>query len=388
MELSYKAIEKLPEKRRFSYSKMGGGRPFTGIIGLRGVGKTVMMRQYVKENPEERIYISTDSIEIEDLFKLVEKLRRRGIKEFMIDEIHYYRKWKQDLKKIFDFTDARVFFTSSVTVDVIKSRIDLSRRVLLNKVYPFSMREYVYFRDGKLLENAKFEDIDNVGRVKKVLPYEWMFEEYINGGLLPAYWEGENFEIFKNIMNTVVERDLPIVEKFTPDDVYRIKEMLKYIAKSRVEDTSYSNISKNVGITKYRVMKYVEALEKAFILNVIEPTGTNVKKEPKILFMPPFRKVYAKEYDKGAMREEFFVMMARMNGWKIHYLKTKRGEKTPDYLVGRGNNRYVFEVGGDKKSLKQLKGVKNANSYVLTYPGEINKNRRPLIFVGFLDNGN
>ena len=47
--------------------------------------------------------------------------------------------------------------------------------------------------------------------------------------------------------------------------------------------------------------------------------------------------------------------MMRHRGIPIHYLKTKRGAKTPDYLLGDGT---VIEIGGKGKGFSQFKDVK------------------------------
>jgi hypothetical protein len=47
-----------------------------------------------------------------------------------------------------------------------------------------------------------------------------------------------------------------------------------------------------------------------------------------------------------------------MKGYKFHYLKTKRGAKTPDYLVEHEKDRFVIEIGGKGKGREQFKGIK------------------------------
>ena len=87
----------LPKKRGL-YT---GCKPkrLTGLTGPRGVGKTMMMLQYIKEYlyQDHRVfYFSADSVYfrqttllqfIDDLYKL-ERYRY-----FCIDEIHQYKNW-------------------------------------------------------------------------------------------------------------------------------------------------------------------------------------------------------------------------------------------------------------------------------------------------------
>jgi hypothetical protein len=68
--------------------------------------------------------------------------------------------------------------------------------------------------------------------------------------------------------------------------------------------------------------------EKAFLLNVIYPIGTNVKKEPKIILTPPIRLLY-RDYEDciGGLREDFAVQMLKEKGFNLYYLKVPKGER-------------------------------------------------------------
>ncbi len=121
------------------------GRHFIGIAGPRGVGKTVLLRQFAQNN-ENAFYLSADTWRDGDLFELAKQLKTDlGFSHLLIDEIHYCRGYDEMLKKIYDFLDIRVIFTSSVSLSIYHSSYDLSRRVLLRRLFPFSFREYIFF---------------------------------------------------------------------------------------------------------------------------------------------------------------------------------------------------------------------------------------------------
>ena len=83
---------------------------------------------------------------------------------------------------------------------------------------------------------------------------------------------------------------------------------MKFISKSYVDGINYSSISRNVGITKYKAESYIRLLEKAFVLNVVFPIGTNVLKEPKVLMCLPIRLLYQDVNQAlGGMREDFLL---------------------------------------------------------------------------------
>ncbi|MFH1695222.1 MAG: AAA family ATPase [Candidatus Micrarchaeota archaeon] len=376
-------------KKRFVYNELfeKKSRTFIGIAGLRGIGKTILLKQKLLET-ENAVYMSLDSLENINLYKTAETLKKNyGIKTLLLDEISYCRNWQKDIKKIYDFLDLKVWFTSSVAIDIIHSKYDLGRRVISKNVYPFSFREYLYFSRNIIEKQAEITDINKPELLQKISRHDHEFEEYINGGLIPALLEEKEFSIISNILDRIIERDLVYSLNFSGEDISNTKIMLEYIANAGIDDVSYSSTAKNIGITKYKAMQYVDALEKAFVLNAVKPTGTNVLKEPKILFVPPFRLKYLKNKDFkeniGAFREEFFVENMKRLEAEIHYIKGKKGEKKPDYLVKFDGKEFVFEIGGKRKTRTQLKNYKK-EKYILAFPSNSVNPYRPLLFAGFL----
>lgn len=78
-----------------------------GIIGARGTGKTTLLiQQYKKEfsTPEDCLYISADNIYVisSGLFNIAEYFFKYGGKVLLINEIHKYPNWTQELKNIYD----------------------------------------------------------------------------------------------------------------------------------------------------------------------------------------------------------------------------------------------------------------------------------------------
>ena len=68
----------------------------------------------------------------------------------------------------------------------------------------------------------------------------------------------------------------------------------------------------------------------------------------------------------------------------MQYLKTKRGAKTPDYLVRVGGEDLVVEIGGKGKGRSQFKGVLVERKLILSHDGNQTGIRRPLHLLGFV----
>ena len=69
---------------------------------------------------------------------------------------------------------------------------------------------------------------------------------------------------------------------------------------------------------------------------------------------------------------------------KCIFLKTKRGAKTPDFLVEYGNERIVIEIGGKGKGREQFKGIKVEKKFILSLVSEGGSDKKPLSLLGVI----
>jgi len=211
-------------------------------------------------------------------------------------------------------------------------------------------------------------------------------KQYLRGGNMPfSLDEPDIFPLLENILNTIIQKDIPKTARLLIDELELIKKTVTFIGRSGVDGINYSSISKNIGITKYKAQSYIDLLENAFVLHKILPIGTNVLKEPKILLAPPFRLLF-KEYDDcvGELREDFFIEMLKSSGCEFSYLKSTRGAKTPDFMVNDGKNQIVVEIGGHGKGREQFKGLKAKKQLIFTHSSRLDGIRRPLYLAGFM----
>ncbi len=363
------------------------GKHLAGIVGPRGVGKTILLKQLCRSE-KDSFYLSVDTMSAgDDLFQMATILHDQyKIKTLLLDEIHFKKGFQKDLKKIYDFLKIRVIFTSSVALSLLDSAYDLSRRVVLYPMYPFSFQEYILFSQGVDVPKLSIDHIMTDDWQADHLRYQHLFEGYLMGKLYPfALEEPVMDQIFRNICQKVVRKDIPMVANLNQNDIELIEKTLSFIGRSEADGINYSSISRNIGITKYKAEQYVKLLQQAFILNPVFPKGTNVLKEPKILMHLPFRLLH-KEIDQciGALREDFFAETALMKGYTFHYLKTKRGAKTPDFLVDYENGEVVIEIGGKGKGRSQFKGIQVDKKLILSGHTKLNPYGKPLVLFGFI----
>ena len=338
------------------------------------------------------IYISSNTLNRrQSLFDAVMYLRSAfSIQVFFIDEIHYLEHAAGDLKKLFDFSDVQVFCTSSSSLRIQDSAYDLSRRVIVRKIPQCSFREYLYFIHGTQLPELSLRDLVDGNISREYLLYSKDFERYLQGGgCLFLMDPGAHIRQFGSILSTICTRDIPAVKRgLSMEDLRKLEEVIDFIGRSPVEGINYSSISRNVGVTKYKAQQYISLLEAAFLVTCVFPEGTNVLKEPKVFMELPYRLLYRSYQDCiGSLREDFFASAMNQGGIAFQYLKSKRGEKTPDFIIQHNDLSVVLEVGGKGRGRSQFKDVTYDKKIILYHSSDdlrVSSGRMPLFLLGFL----
>lgn len=379
---------KTHQRKRFVFQSIldDTGRHQIGLIGPRGSGKTVILKQLLAVFEDTACYLSLDAVEIDGLFQTIQILHEKyKFTLFLIDEIHHEKQYARELKKAYDFLNVRIIFSSSVALSLHETAYDLSRRVNLVAINPFSFREYLLFTKGLELPALS---------VNQLLERQWEaahsrqeihFENFLKGGLFPfALEEPDIMPLLANVLDKIITGDIPMIGRLLTDEIPILHRMVRFIGSSKPDGINYSSLSNNLKITKYKAEQYVRLLEQAFVLKCVMPVGTNVMKEPKILMRLPYRLLF-QPYENaiGAIREEFFAEMMICKGTTFNYLKSTRGAKTPDYLVQSDGESYVIEIGGPGKGREQFKGFDGKKNLILAHGNETTGIKRPLFLIGF-----
>ncbi len=377
--------------RRFAFADLATteGRPFIALVGPRGAGKTVLLRQ-LRAQSSAAVYISADTLDPGiDLYELVRVLSTQfGIRNVFIDEIHFIPTFAAHLKTIHDFLAVRLWFSSSVALALDQARWDLSRRVVTYRIHPFTYREYLRFAEGIELEALPLKRCLTEAIDPEYLRVGRRFHDYLRGGLHPFLLQpGAGLPLFENIVQTVINRDIPSVEpSVTVADLESLGRAVRFIGRSSVDGINYSTLARNLGITVYKAEQYLSWLERSFIATRVFPAGTNVLKEPKVLLQLPYRLLH-QDFDQavGALREEFFALAMQQHGCGFQYAKSVRGSKTPDFLLSVDASGTlhgtVVEIGGRGKGRSQFKGLEYERKVVLfdaaLSPGRSGRSGRP-----------
>ncbi len=353
--------------KRYLYPQINWDSSVIGIMGERGVGKTTMLLQRIKEkyvNPDDTFYISLDHYwfgthELQDLIKFMYK---RGITEFYIDEVHKYKGWSSILKTLVDeLHDLRIVYTGSSLLEIDNAKVDMSRRQTPYTLKGMSFREYLEY-DGILKMNAvTLEELlanhvpiamDIVSKTKVLVA----FDTYLHTGVYPFYRDaGKDFLVrLKEVVDTVIESDLPAVEKITYDTVDKCKKLLMIIAENVPLQPNVDKLATSLGTTRDTLLKLLYKLDKAEILELLTVELKSYKKlvNPEKIYLGNTNLMYAlsPKIEIGTLRETFFIDQCASVG---NVQMPPKG----DFLV---NGKYLFEVGGEGKTFDQIADIPNS----------------------------
>ncbi len=377
--------------RRYMFSKIPWQERLIGIQGFRGVGKTTLILQYIKEHyglSDKALYVSLDNIYFSDnrLVDFVKEFVATGGEHLFLDEVHKYKNWSVELKNIYDLhKNLKITFTASSLLEILNSKADLSRRAIVYFMHGLSFREYLNFTLNKnftvfeldeLLKNHR-QIANNV--LKEIRPLKY-FKKYLTKGYYPFFIENEDLYYGKlqSIINMVIEMELPVLKNVEPGKLDKIKQLLYIIAQSVPFKPNISKLGERIGIMRNTVVEYINHLadSKLILKLYADSKGISLLQKPDKIFLENTNLSYAlagENINKGNLRETFFLNQL-LNTHTVSY------PKSGDFLV---DNQYLFEIGGKDKTDKQIHGKENA--FIAADDIEYGyKNKIPLWLFGFL----
>ena len=374
---------------RYLYAQINWKARIIGIKGARGVGKTTILLQHIilnYKNVDQTLYASLDDLwfSAHSLIDLVDWADQHGIMRLYLDEVHRYEKWSETLKYIYDnFPDMSIVYTSSSLLLMDNAKVDLSRRQTTYTLQGMSFREFLAFENIIDVPPIPLEDMlrDHVAHAMrivkevKVAPY---FEAYLRHGYYPFYKEsGEDYPSrLRETVTVAIENDLPAVENMTFETIQKVKRLLMIISQSVPFEPNMSELWKQLATNNELGLRMLYALDKAKILLLLTAKAKSYKalyKPAKILLgNTNLMHVLCPRVDVGNERETFFNSQLTV----LH--DTKHPNKG-DCLI---DDKYLFEIGGQRKSFEQIANI--PNSFLAVADTEVGYgNRIPLWLFGF-----
>ena len=349
--------------KRYLYENVSWESRMVGIIGARGVGKTTMILQHIKEKLDNKIalYVSADDMYFSEnrLFDLADNFYKNAGEYLFIDEIHKYTDWSRELKNIYDsFPTLKVVFTGSSVLDILKGSADLSRRAIIYKLQGLSFREYLKLFHNYQIEVYSLNQIINneikLPNIEHPLP---LFNDYLKRGYYPFGVEDEIDLRLGQIIVQTLESDIPQYANLNVGTSRKLKRLLSIIAESVPFKPNFSKISEMISVSRNSLDDYFSYMEKAGLIGQLrnETSGIRVLGKVDKVYLDNTNIIFNLVGDKsnvGNIRETFFFNQMRVKNDVISSSKA-------DFVI----ENYTFEVGGKNKQQNQIE--KDGKSFIV-----------------------
>lgn len=393
LEFRYKKLLKETDTKihRCLFTQIDWTQPLICIKGQRGVGKTTLMLQRIKEidpSGEKSFYASLDNLWFADhsLIDFAEKMIARGVEHIYLDEVHKLPGWERQIKNIYDsYPELKVVFTSSSLLEIDHSIGDLSRRVSMHFLPGLSFREFLHFEGIDSGEPLSLSDIiytheSLAPSISAGLDILTLFKAYMERGYYPFYHKmrrDDYYNRLQQIVSSVIESDIPSVEKkIEYETLLKVKRLLTIIAASLPYIPNLTTLSGLMGTNRNQLLKLFDLLDRAGLIRQLfssVPSPKSLAKPQKIL-LNNSSLMHALDTPKiGASRESTFASLLSV-GHKIGFAKDG------DFII---DGRYLFEIGGKGKGFAQIRNI--PDSFVVADEIEFGfENKIPLWLFGFL----
>lgn len=280
----------------------------------------------------------------------------------VIDEIHKYKNWAQELKNIYDsFPGLSVRFSGSSMLNLLHEKYDLSRRCVTVQMETLTFAEYLKLSKKLVLPELSLADIVDRGSelsLDLALTHSNIysdFQDYLKFGAYPFFMEDKN--TFKNklfnALGKIINEDIPSCNKISYEQIFVFKRLIGKLIESRVPyKVNMAKLSMDLGISHPTLSVYLSMLKDSRILHPIKKYSVKMSQKPeKLLFnntniLHAYGDEFGVEVNIGTARETFFANCFS----DIFY------SDIGDFRV----KDLIFEIGGKSKTFKQIKDVKNS----------------------------
>ena len=248
------------------------------IYGARQVGKTTLVEHLLKGMPGNALVLNGDEADIREMLSNFNPIKLRTFigdhKIIVIDEAQRIPETGLVLKIIHDnFKEIQLIATGSSSFELAKKISEpMTGRKLEFFLHPFSFGEMVEHH-GLLTE-------------QRLLEHRMIFGYYPD----IALDQGHEIKLLKSLASSFLYKDLLTLEQIQKPVL--LEKILKAVALQTGNEVSFSELAQLLGSDKGTIEKYIDLLEKAYILYQLGGLNRNVRNEIK-----KGRKIYF--YDNG-----------------------------------------------------------------------------------------
>ena len=329
------------------------------LMGPRRVGKTVRLHHTIagllaRGVPPKRIgYVSVDhplytGLDPEEIIRLYHEATgvdtEREPCYLFLDEIQYLKNWEAYLKSLVDrHSELRLTVSGSAAAALrLKSRESGAGRFTDFLLPPLSFYEFL-----RLLERDDLIELDtnakSLPRTDDIQAVNELFLQYLNHGGYPEAIFSPTIQrdpvryIKSDIIDKVLLRDLPSL--YGIDDIQELNYLFTTLAFNTANEVSLDGLSKNSGVSKNTIRRYLEYLEAAFLIRIVHRVDKSAKRFKRANFFkvyltnPSIRSALFAPIEEPAEDTSFgsLVETAIFAQWfhrpaRLHYARWRTGE--------------------------------------------------------------
>ena len=317
------------------------------LLGARQVGKTTLLKKIIQEQHVEALYLNCDepqtvvaltNCNLKELQMIV------GANKFVvIDEAQKVDNIGLTLKLIVDnMPDVQVIATGSSAFELRNCLNEpLTGRKYEYQMFPISSKE-IYQSSGYL---------DLKGLLETRLIYG-SYPDILNHA-------NDARELLRMLTDSYLYKDILATDNLRKPDV--LDKLLRALAFQVGSEVSYNELAQTVGTDSKTVERYIELLEKCYIIFRLHGLSRNLrnelKKAKKIYFYDNgVRNAVIQQFaplelrnDAGALWENFFISeRVKRNHYQLNYCNTyfwrTKSQLEIDYIEEQNGQMTVFEM--------------------------------------------
>jgi len=242
------------------------GRKAIIIMGARQVGKSTLLSMLLSDR-QDVLWMSGDDLDVQALFQNMTSTRMKAIignkKIVVIDEAQRIQDIGLRLKLITDqIPGVQVVATGSSSFE-LASRVNesLTGRKREFQMFPLTFREMV--NETGLLDEMR------------MLPHRLVYGYYPK----VVTHVGEERELLLELTNSYLYRDLLSFDKVAKSD--KLVALVKALAMQIGSQVSYNEVGQLIGLDPKTVERYVDILEKSYIIFRLGSFSRNLRNELK-----------------------------------------------------------------------------------------------------------
>lgn len=343
-----------------------GGNKAIIVMGARQVGKSTLLNQLLGEN-KNALWLNGDDIDVQNLFHEMSSTRMRALlgnnKFLVIDEAQRIPDIGLRIKLVTDqVSDVQVIATGSSSFELAsKVNEPLTGRKREFKMFPLTFKEMV--SHSNLLDELR------------MIPHRLVYGYYPEVVSNP----GDEKNTLKELSDSYLYKDILSLDSISKPD--KLVRLLKALALQIGSQISYNEIGNMISLDSKTVERYVDILEKSFIVFRLGSFSRNLRNELKAS-----RKIYfwdlgirnaiignlaqiENRTDAGELWENFAIaerlkQNAYQNSFAQSWFWRTQQQKEIDYIEEENGMIHAFEFKWNEHKAR----TKCPESFSTAYP--------------------